>query len=215
MSTDTLVFYHAPQTRGTGIWFLLEELGIPYEMTVINQRNGDNRSPEFLAINPLGKFPTLVHNGHVITEQVACYTYLADRFPDKGLAPALDDPLRGPYLRWMAFQGSSFEPALIDLAMKREPGDPSFMPYGSFELMQKTLFDQIASAPYLLGDRPYAVDLFWGTTLMWCRNFGLIKTTPVVDDYIERIVSRPAFIETEKRDKALAEELTTAQTVQA
>ncbi|WP_028672086.1 glutathione S-transferase family protein [Saccharospirillum impatiens] len=210
MSTDTLVFYHAPQTRGTGIWFLLEELGIPYEMKVLNHSKGDNRKPEFLAINPLGKFPTLVHNGQVITEQVACYTYLADRFPDKGLAPAFDDSLRGPYLRWMAFQGSSFEPALIDLAMKREPGDPSFMPYGSFEQMQDTLFNQIAGAPYLLGDRLYAVDIFWGTTLMWCRNFGLIETTAVVDDYIERIVSRPAFIEVTRREKALVDKLAAA-----
>ncbi len=215
MSKDTIVFYHSPQTRGTGIWFLLEELGVPYDMKIVNLKKGENLEPEFLAINPMGKFPTLVHNGMVITEQVACYLYLADLFPEKGLAPGLNDPKRGAYLRWMAYQGSSFEPAVIDRALKREPGDPSIMPYRSFEDMQSTLFDQIAKAPYLLGDKPYAVDFFWGTTLKWCRQFGLVDTNPVVDDYIERIISRPAFIRTEERDQALAEELAAVQTEQA
>lgn len=207
MNKDNIVFYHSPQTRGTGIWFLLEELGVPYDLKVVDIKKGENQGAEFLAINPMGKFPTLVHNGTVVTEQVACYLYLADLFPEKGLAPALNDPKRGAYLRWMAYQGSSFEPAVVDRALKREPGDPSIMPYRSFEQMQSTLFDQIAKAPYLLGDKPYAVDFFWGTTLKWCRQFGLVDTNPVVDDYIERIISRPAFIRTDERDQALAYEL--------
>lgn len=215
MSKNTIVLYHSPQTRGTGIWFLLEELGAPYDMRILNLRKGENHEPEFLAINPLGKFPTIVHNGTVVTEQVACFIYLADLFPEKGLAPGLNDPKRGAYLRWMAYQGSSFEPALIDRALKREPGDPSTMTYGSFEKMQSTLFDQIAKAPYLLGDKPYAVDFFWGMTLKWCRQFGMVDTNPVVDDYIERIASRPAFIRTEEQDQALADEQAAAQTENA
>ncbi|MFY0665522.1 MAG: glutathione S-transferase family protein [Natronospirillum sp.] len=200
-----ITLYHAPQTRGTGVWVLLEELGIPYDMKILNFKAGENQQPEFLAINPLGKFPTIVHNGTVVTEQVACYIYLADLFPEKGLAPALDDPKRGAYLRWMAYQGSSYEPALIDSAFNRSPIDPSQASYGSFDKMLNTLFDQIAKGPYLLGEQPYAVDFLWGMSLKWCRMFGLIETNSVVDAYIERITSRPAFIKVEQQDQELAD----------
>jgi glutathione S-transferase len=202
-NNDSITLYHAPQTRGTGVWVLLEELGMPYEMKVLNFKAGENQQPEFLAINPLGKFPTLVHNGTVVTEQVACYLYLADLFPEKGLAPALNDPKRGAYLRWMAYQGSSFEPAMIDQAFNRSPIDPSQSSYGSFDKMLKALFDQIAKGPYLLGEKLYAVDILWGMSLKWCRMFGLITTNPVVDAYIERVTLRPAFINVEQQDQAL------------
>lgn len=215
MSNDNIVLYHSPQTRGTGVWFLLEELGVPYELKVLDRNKGENHHPDFLAINPLSKFPTLVHNGTVITEQVACFIYLADLFPEKGLAPSLNDPKRGAYLRWMAYEGSSFEPAIVDRAMQHEPGDPTSVPYGTFELMQKTLFDQIAKGPYLLGDQLYAVDLLWGMALKWCRMFGLVDTTPIVDEYIERITSRPAFIKTEERDQTLADQQAATQTAEA
>ncbi|PYF80482.1 glutathione S-transferase [Marinomonas alcarazii] len=200
---DTITLYHAPQTRGTGVWVLLEELGIPYDMKVLNFKIGENQQPEFLAINPLGKFPTLVHNGTVVTEQVACYLYLADLFPEKGLAPALNDPKRGAYLRWMAYQGSSFEPAVIDKAFNRPPVEASQSSYGSFDKMLKTLFDQIAKGPYLLGEEFYAVDILWGLSLKWCRMFGLITTNPVVDAYIDRVTSRTTFTSVEKQEQVL------------
>ncbi|MEX1057603.1 MAG: glutathione S-transferase family protein [Natronospirillum sp.] len=206
MSKHDIVLYHSPQTRGTGVWFLLEELGVPYDMKVLDRSKGENHHPEFLAINPLGKFPTIMHNGTVVTEQVACYLYLADLFPEKGLAPALDDPRRGAYLRWMAYQGSSFEPAMIDRAFERPSIDPTQATYGSYDQMLKTLFDQIAKGPYLLGDQPYAVDLLWGMSLKWCRMFGLFESNPVVDAYIERITTRPLFIKVEERDQAMADE---------
>lgn len=206
MSTHDLTLYHSPQTRSTGTFFLLEELGVPYELKVLNRAKGENRRPEFLAINPLGKFPTLVHKGTVVTEQVACYLYLADLFPEAGLAPGLDDPLRGAYIRWMVYYGSSFEPAIMDRALGREPGDPASVPYGDFERMQSTLFNQIAKGPYLLGDRPYAVDFLLGVALNWMRHFKLVDTTAVIDDYIDRIIARPAFVRVEQKDQALAEQ---------
>ncbi|GGX43210.1 glutathione S-transferase family protein [Saccharospirillum salsuginis] len=215
MSTHELTLYHSPQTRGTGVLFLLEELGVPYQLKLVDINKDENHLPEFLAVNPLGKFPTLVHNGTVVTEQVACYLHLADLFPEKGLAPAMDDPQRGAYMRWMAYYGSSFEPAVIDRALKREPGDRSMMAYGTFEVMQKTVFDQIAKGPYLLGDTPYAVDLLWGIALRWCRQFGLIDTNEAVDDYIARITARPAFVKAEQIDQALVEESTARQTEEA
>ena len=117
MSDDRkITLYHAPNTRSSGTLSLLEELGAPYALHVVNMKAGEQRQPAYLAINPLGKVPVIRHGEALVTEQVAIYIYLADLFPGIGLTPALDDPSRGPYLRWIAYYGSSFEPALIDIS---------------------------------------------------------------------------------------------------
>ena len=123
-SKDRITLYYSPQSRATGTRVLLEELGAPYDLHVLNMKAGEQRQPAYLAINPLGKVPAIRHGEALVTEQVAIYIYLADLFPEAGLTPALDDPSRGPYLRWIAYYGSSFEPALIDKFMKREPAPP-------------------------------------------------------------------------------------------
>src|SRR5215510_13674726 len=130
---DKIILFHSPQSRSVGALTLLEELGAPYELHVLNMKAGEQRQPAYLAINPLGKVPAIRHRGALVTEQVAIYTYLADLFPKAGLTPALDDPQRGPYLRWIAYYGSSFEPALIDRFMKREPAPVSHSPYSDYE----------------------------------------------------------------------------------
>lgn len=206
MNKHDLVLYHSPQTRGSSVVALLEELGVQYELKVLDRKKGENHSASFLAINPLGKFPTLVHNGTVVTEQVACYVLLADLFPEKGLAPSMDDPLRGAYLRWIAFAGSTYEPAVVDHALKRDAADPSLMPYGSYSKMLSTVYDQLEKGPFILGDRMYAVDLLWCSCLKWCRDFGVIETNPTVDAYIERIFSRPSFEKAMELDQALLQE---------
>src|SRR5579859_88724 len=98
---DTITLFHAPQTRSAGVFTLLEELGAPYELQVLNMKAGEQRRPGYMTINPLGKVPAIRHRGAVVTEQVAIYLYLADLFPEAGLAPAIGDARRGPYLRWM------------------------------------------------------------------------------------------------------------------
>src|ERR1700712_2287284 len=118
---NRITLYYSPQSRATGTRVLLEELGAPYDLHVMNMKAGENRQPAYLAINPLGKVPAVTHGDALVTEQVAVFLYLADLFPAAGLAPAIGDPLRGPYLRWMAFYGSSFEPALIDRSQKHVP----------------------------------------------------------------------------------------------
>ncbi len=95
-----VTLYHSPRTRSQGVRILLEELGAPYELHVLNFKLEEQHKPDYLAINPLGKVPAIEHAGAVVTEQVAIYIYLADAFPAAGLAPAIGDPLRGPYLRW-------------------------------------------------------------------------------------------------------------------
>ena len=102
-----LTLHHCPQSRSTGVLALLGELKAPFELHAMNMKQGENRAPAYLAINPLGKVPAITHEGALVTEQVAIYLYLADLFPQAGLAPAIGDPLRGPYLRWMACMGAA------------------------------------------------------------------------------------------------------------
>jgi len=204
MTTPVLTLHHAPNTRSTGALILLEELGAPHELHLLNMKAGEQRQPAYLAINPMGKVPALTHGDALVTEQVAVFLYLADLFPQAGLAPAIGDPLRGPYLRWMAFYGSCFEPALIDRAQKREPASPSMSPYSDYDTMLKTLTDQLAKGPYLLGERFSAADVLWGTALSWTVKFGLVPELPVIKAYMERVNTRPAVLRARARDAELA-----------
>jgi glutathione S-transferase len=200
----TLVFYHSPNTRSGGTRILLEELGAPHELRVLDMRAGENRQPAYLEVNPLGKVPTIVHDGAVITEQGAIFIYLADLFPEAGLTPAIGDPLRGPYLRWIVYYGSSFEPAVVDRAMKREPAPKSTAPYGDYDSMLAVIVDALRKGPYLLGERFTAADVLWGTALRWTTRFKLVPELPEIMAYIERVNSRPAFVKATAADAELA-----------
>jgi len=203
---DTITFFHSPNTRSSGVRILLEELGAPYELRAVNMKAGEQRKAAYLAINPMGKVPAIRHRGELITEQVAIYIYLADLFPQAKLAPALDDPQRGPYLRWLVYYGSCFEPAVVDRAMKREPGQLAMVPYGDYDTMLKTLTDQLAKGPYLLGEQISAADVLWGTALTWTTMFKLVPELPVIKDYIGRLGARPAVAKVKALDAALAAE---------
>ncbi len=199
-----LTFFHAPQTRSSGTLILLEELGVPYDLRLLNMKAGEQRQPPFLAINPMGKVPALKQGDALITEQVAIFIYLADLFPSAGLAPALDDDLRGPYLRWFAYYAACFEPAVVDRALKREPGPLAMSPYGSFDTVFLTLTDQLKAGPYLLGQRFSAADLLWGVSLGWTTAFGLVPETPEIAAYMKAIQARPAVARATARDAELA-----------
>ncbi len=186
-----ITLFYAPQSRALGARILLEELGADYDLKLLNLQAGDTRKPEYLAINPMGKVPAITHGDALITEQGAIYIYLADLFPKNGLAPAIGDSLRGPYLRWMVYYGSSFEPAVMDKAMKREPAPPSTSPYGDYDTMLKILTDQLEKGPYLLGDKFTAADVLWGMALSWTVMFKLVPDAPVIRTYIDRINARP------------------------
>jgi glutathione S-transferase len=198
-----VTFFHSPQSRSAGTLVLLEELGADYELRVLNLRKGEQRQAEYLAVNPMGKVPAIVHDGALVTEQGAVYAYLADLYPEAGITPVIGDPLRGPYLRWLFFYGSSFEPALVDRSLKREPASPATSPYGDYDSMLKTLTDQLGRGPYLLGDRFTAADVLWGTALRWTTMFKLVPEKPVIVDYIARVTARPAFARAAKIDAGL------------
>jgi glutathione S-transferase len=205
-ANGTITFFHSPNTRSSGVRILLEELGTPYELRAINMKAGEQRKPAYLAINPMGKVPAILHRGGLVTEQVAIFIYLADLFPQAKLAPGLDDALRGPYLRWLVYYGSCFEPAVVDRAMKREPGQLAMVPYGDYDTMLNTLTGQLAKGPYLLGERMSAADVLWGTALTWTTMFKLVPELPVIKDYIGRINARPAVGKVKALDAKLSAE---------
>lgn len=207
MTAQRVTFYHAPNSRSAGTRALLEELGAEYDLHVLSFSKNEQRSAPYTDINPMGKVPAIAHRGELVTEQPAVFLYLADLYAEKGLAPALDDPLRGPYLRWMVFYGSCFEPAAVDRAMKREPVPPSTSPYGDWDTMFNTLVGQLQRGPYMLGERFTAVDVLWGTALRWMTMFKLVPELPVIMAYVERVASRPAMQRAAALDEALAAEL--------
>jgi glutathione S-transferase len=193
--TSRVTLYFAPQSRASGALALMEELGVPYDLQVLNLKTNEQRGEKFLAVNPMGKVPTIVHDGAVITEQPAVYLYLADLYPEKKLAPRIGDPLRGPYLRWMVFYGSSFEPAVVDSTRKGgEPVAPATSPYGDFDTMLKTLNNQLAKGPWMLGDTFTAADILWGVALKWTTGFKLVPETPAIKAYVERVNALPSVI---------------------
>ena len=203
----TLTLYHNPKSRSASARVLLEALGAPYAVVPVDFASGQNRAPEFLALNPLGKLPTLVHDGAVITEQVAITIYLADRFPAAGLAPAIDDPLRGPYLRWLTFYAACFEPALMDHAFKRAPIDPGTAPWRDYDTVIEALVTQLSRGDFLLGNTLTAADLLWGTGLRWTTEFGIVPKLPVIVAYLARVAAHPAVVRAGELDAALAVEM--------
>jgi len=204
MTDDTLTLFHAPMSRSTGVLVLLEELQAPHRLHVLDLKAGTQRDPAFLAVNPMGKVPAILHGDALVTEQAAVYLYLADQFPAAGLAPPIGDPLRGPYLRWMVFYGSCFEPAIVDRAMKRDAPPPQMSPYGDSEAVLATLDRQLAAGPYLLGERFSAADVLWGMALGWTTAWKLVPETPAITAYLARINARPAMALAKARDAELA-----------
>jgi glutathione S-transferase len=201
---DTIVLFHAPNSRSSGTLTLLEELGAPYELRVLNMQAGEQRQPGFLAVNPMGKVPAILHGDVLVTEQVAVFLYLADLFPEAGLTPPVGDKRRGSYLRWMAFYAGCFEPAVVDKAMKRESAAQAMSPYGDFDTVMTTLSAQLRPGPFLLGEDFTAADVLWGSALGWTTAFGLVPETPEIKAYIARTTSRPAAVRVREQDAALA-----------
>ena len=214
-ANDTITLFHAPQTRSSGTLTLLEELGAPYELRVLNMKAGEQLGSAYRAVNPLGKVPAIRHRGALVTEQVAIYLYLADLFPAAGLAPAIGDPRRGPYLRWLVYYAACYEPALVDRAMKREPAPLAMSPYGDFDTMLAAVVERIADSPYLLGDTLSAADILWGGALKWGTMFKLVPESPVIADYVTRMTSRPSFAKVAAMDAKWASEHEAAKAAQA
>jgi glutathione S-transferase len=193
--SEEIIFYHNPQSRASMVHLMLEECGANYRIVPVDFARGDNKTPEFLKLNPMGKLPTIVHRGVVVTETPAIIAYLADLHPQANLAPPIGDPARGTWYRWLFFGGSCFEPALLDTATKRPAPDPGTAGYGSYEQVVNALKTALTPGPWLLGEQFTAADVYVGSEINWAMMFGApgLKGEKVFDDYVARLTARPAY----------------------
>jgi glutathione S-transferase len=189
-----ITLYTNPMSRGRIVHWLLEELQVPYDLKVLDFEKREHKSPEYLKINPMGKVPTLVHRGTVITEAAAICVYLADAFPKAGLAPALDDPQRGTYLRWLFFGAGCIEPAFVDKIFNRPAVErKGAVGYGSYDDTVNTLEAALTPGPWLLGQRFTAADIYVGAQVQWGFMVKALEPRPKFSQYMERIAARPAL----------------------
>jgi len=192
--SNTITFYTNPFSRGRIVHWMLEELGVPYQTELLSFERAEHKRPEFLAINPMGKLPAIRHGSTVVTEVAAICTYLADAFPAARLAPALDDPARGSYLRWLFFGAGCIEPAIVDHMFKRPPPDrPGVLGYGSYDDVLNTLEAALKPGPWLLGAEFTTADLYVGAQLGWGMMTKGIEPRPAFQAYVARQAERPAF----------------------
>jgi glutathione S-transferase len=201
---DELVFYTNPMSRGRIVRWLLEELGQPYRTELLDY-GSTMKAPGYLRINPLGKVPALRHGQMVVTESAAICCYLADAFPEAGLAPPPSDRLRGPYYRWMFFAAGPLEAAAINHALGfAVPAErKATVGYGELPAMLSVLEGALAGREYLVGDRFSAADVYVGSHIGWGMRFGTIEKRPAFERYFERLSARPAAVRAHQIDEAL------------
>ncbi len=200
-----LTLYHMAPSRSAIVHWMLEEIGQPYDLRVLDLSKGEGRTPEYLALNPMGKVPTLVHGDTVITEAAAICAYLADEFPDAKLNIPVGTPKRGVYFKWMFFGPSCLEPAIMDHAFPRkDPPPSSALGSGSYEAVLGILANATgASKPYLMGEQFTAADVVIGSGLWWGTSFNLLPKRPEFTAYIDRVTQRPAWQRAAGRDAEL------------
>jgi glutathione S-transferase len=200
-----LTLYHAAPSRSSVVLWMLEEIGEPYNIHLLNLKQGTNREPDYLAVNPMGKVPALRHGDTVITEVAAICTYLADAFPQAGLNIPLDDPRRGPYLKWLFFSPGVLEGAMMDRAFPRsEPPPRAALGYGEFDTAMDVTANAVTPGPFLMGDKFTAADVVVGSTLRWATLFKLIPERKEFADYMARIADRPAAQRAQAKDEEFA-----------
>lgn len=186
-----ITLYAAPRTRSFGVLWLLEEIGAPFHLNRLDLAKNDHKSAAYLKLNPFGKVPTVVDGEAVLTERAAICTYLADKYAGGALAPGIDDPRRGNYLRWMFFSVGNMEPLFLAKFMQLDV-PPVQASWGTFETANAVIDDAVAKGPYLLGEQFTAADIMMGTMIRWGLMWELVAG-PHLADYVKRLEARPAF----------------------
>lgn len=201
----SIVLYHHPFSRAANVIWMLEEVATAYELRFVDILSGAQKAPEIIALNPMGKLPILTDGDVVVTESAAIGLYLADRYAYGQLAPRVDDPARGTYLRWSFFAPSVIEPG----AMAKMAGwafKEGQAGWGAHEAMLSSIERAIDKRDFLLGDTFSMADVVFGGTLSYMLRFKMIESRPAFADYAARLASRPAFQRAEARNAAIREE---------
>lgn len=190
--TPDITLHYAPRTRAFSALWMLEELGVPYRLESFELRGGRLRTPEFKALNPLGKVPLVIDHGRPVSETGAIAVLLGDRYGSPELVPGIDDPDRAAYLRWLFFAGNVLEPSYCQKVFGWQ-ADPSTLGWGSYERMVEMLEGGIEPGPWLLGDRFTLADLVIGNYLLFGAQFGMIEAGSKLAAFGQRVADRPSY----------------------
>ena len=205
-----LIFYTNPMSRGQTVRWMLEEVGAPYDTEILSYGEDGMKADSYLSINPMGKVPAIAHKGKVVTEVAAICCYLADAFPEVGLAPAPAD--RADYYRWIFFTSGPIEAAFSNRAAGWEPTPERqrMFGYGNYDLAIGALEKALTGKQYIAGDRFSAADLFVGANVNFMLQFELLAPTPVFTDYAARMTDRDAYRRAKEIDAQLISEMQAA-----
>ena len=190
--------FHKATTRSQIVVWLLEEIGIPYELEVTDTRSGFTKSPEFLAMNPMGKLPTLIDGDVYLSETGAICMYLSDRYGAGKVAPLIEDPARAEYLRWMFYVAGCVEPALVQTAFKFE-SNPRQTGWASADEVWSVISQAVSKSPYLLGDRFSTADIYLASRLRVGIRKGVLTGCPEFLSYVEHLDERAAWLRAAER----------------
>lgn len=191
---DEVLLYYNPMSRARIAHWMVEEVGAPYRIELVRFDKREHKADKYLAVNPMGKLPALSHRGVVVTEAAAICAYLADAFPAAGLAPALADPARGTYYRWMFFGAGCLDPASVDRMLSRPAAEGAGrIGYGTYEDTINALEGALAPGPYILGDRFSAADVYISSQIGFGMMAKSIEPRPSFVAYQGRLAERPAF----------------------
>lgn len=210
MSSPRITFYSNPQSRAAVIHWMLEELGEPYETVYLNYQ-GAMKTPEYLQINPMGKVPAIVHDEQIVTEGAAICAFLADQYPQKKLAPAMDSPQRGTYFRWLFFAAGPLEEAITMKSLGMPiPADKSpMLGFGTLERTVDVLEQAVSDTTWICGEQFTAADVYVGSAIRFYMQFGVLEPRPAFKAYVERLDARPAYQRSVQiMHKAMAEQQT-------
>ncbi len=193
-----LTLYYSEGTRAARVAFLLEELGVDWKRVVLDLSRKENKTSDYLAIHPHGWVPALRDDNTTVFETAAICLYLADRFPEKGLAPSPSSPARAAYYQWIIYSVATLEPAIADvflqtrLPAERRDADLLDAGHERFRASAEVL-THVLDQPYLLGEKFSAADVLVGHMLVWADSLGLLAGYDKLTDYASRIRARPAF----------------------
>lgn len=200
------MLYTNPQSRGRIVHWMLEEIGQPYE-TVWLEYGPKMKESAYLSVNPMGKVPALKHGDVVVTETAAICAYLADRFPEKNLAPPTNHPSRGAYYRWLFFTAGPLEMAVTakSLGWQVPEGKNGMVSFGSYNDAINAIQKAITPGPYICGEQFTAADVCLGSQLRWSMMFGTIEKHPIFEAYVDRLNARPAAQQANRINEAVLE----------
>ena len=201
----TITLYHHPFSRAANVVWMLEEVGVPYELRFVDIMKGAHKAPDIVALNPMGKLPVLTEGDAVVTESAAIGLYLADRHAYGRLSPKVDDPNRATYLRWSFFAPSVIEPG----AMAKGGGwtyKDSQAGWGSYDTMLSAMEMALSGRDFILGDTFSMADVIFGGTVRFMLTFKMIEPRPVFTAYAERLGSRPALQRAEQTNAKVCAE---------